>query len=188
MWLRSSRQPTSISRSPFRQSRPVVSVSRTISRTSPSESVRARAQADRAAPLKKSGGERQGSQYIVDLSGSVGVTSARIHDEMRPSPLYAIRDLARQQRFELSRVHAWPGEDPSPLDRRVRGHHNDDIDAALPSRLEEKRHVDNGQAPPLRPASRQKFRFALADERVHDGFQLRQRLRVSDYPLGKPRA
>ena len=122
MWFSSSTQPISISRSPFRQSRPVVSVSKTISRMT---LVLVRFAAGRktgASSLPRILSDAKASaRRIASTSRSAAAKpAAGIDEEMRPPPLLRIRHLAGEERCEFLLRHARPGQDAGALHFRRR--------------------------------------------------------------------
>src|SRR6266849_5291439 len=128
MRLKISTQPISTSRSSRSGSRPVVSVSRTISRISYNRT------------FDESGTSlRHLSSLIqhVPDSRAHGVETVRgIHHEIRTFALFGVRQLPRHDRVELFPGHVVAGKDSLALNfRRGRDHHYG-VDAFLAAGLE----------------------------------------------------
>src|SRR5215813_5351195 len=110
MRLNSSTQPTSTSRSPRRGSRPVVSVSRTISRISRQEQ-----------KLESSPPPRHFSSLRQNVPDTLphGIESmGGIHDEIGALAFFGIGRLPRQDRLKFLAGHIVAGQNPLPLDFR----------------------------------------------------------------------
>src|SRR6516162_6847760 len=117
MRLKSSIQPTSTSRSPRKGSRPVVSVSRTISRIS--------------LETKISGESDPPPRHFNNLIQNVadtrphGIKTMRsIHHEIGPLALLGIRQLPRKNSVELFAGHVFARQNSLALDFR-RGRDDD---------------------------------------------------------------
>src|SRR5581483_6409 len=98
MRLNSSTQPTSTRRSPRRGSRPVVSVSRTISRmgslpTSYGES---------GSPLRHL---NDCGQNVLDLRAHGAESAGRIHDEIGALALFSVGHLPGEDGIEFFVIH-----------------------------------------------------------------------------------
>src|SRR5262245_54404278 len=107
MRLTISTQPISISRSPRSASSPVVSVSRTISRSIAFPSPTRAHQSQHVAssrPIPRVGlaaTTLQRFDDLIDLGSALGDRSPGIHDEICARPLVAVVQLARQDLLEL---------------------------------------------------------------------------------------
>src|SRR5229473_8124272 len=133
MRLTISTQPISTSRSPRSGSRPVVSVSRTISRISYYRT------------NDESGSSSRHLSSLIDNvpdSRTHGVEAVRsIHHEIRAFALFCVGQLPRQDGGELFPGHVVALQDSLALNfRRCRDHHHR-IDAFLTAGLEQERHI-----------------------------------------------
>src|SRR5713226_2238694 len=128
MRLKISIQPISTSRSPRSGSRPVVSVSRTISRISYN-----RTNDESGSSL------RHLSSLIQNVpdSGTHRVKAVRgIHHEIRTFALFGVGQLPRQDGVELFAGHVVARQDTLALNFRRRRDHHYRIDAFLAAGLE----------------------------------------------------
>src|SRR6202021_4170042 len=133
MRLKISTQPISTSRSPRNGSRPVVSVSRTISRMS----------------THRRGGESGSAlRHLNNLGQNVpdsaahGVKTVRgIPHEIGALAFFGVRQLSHHDGLESLSGHGAPGEDALALDFRRRRYHDHRIDALLATGFEQKRHI-----------------------------------------------
>src|SRR5438067_13386750 len=136
MRLKISIQPISTSRSPRSGSRPVVSVSRTISRISCNRT------------FDESGSSlRHLSSLIENVpdSRTHRVEAVRsIHHEIRTFALFGVRQLPRQDGVELLDSHIVARQDSLPLNFRRGRDHDHRIDAFLAAGLKQQRHIDHG--------------------------------------------
>src|SRR5262245_28203820 len=145
MRLRISTQPTSISRSPRRASRPVVSVSRTISRSIafPPNKTRTRwSSAGWASrPMLGIGLAATALQRFddfIDLGCALGNRAARVHNEIGVRPLLTVMQLAGQDLLELLERHAGAGQNALALHAGRGADHHHHIDATVPAAFQEK--------------------------------------------------
>src|SRR5215218_10028210 len=103
-------------RSPPAGLRPVVSVSKTISRTQP----------------LSSRSKVETSDYVTDLRLRCGQFAARIDDEIGSGAIEFVRHLPREDCFKLFRCHARPREHPLSLNIRRRGDDDYLVECVLP--------------------------------------------------------
>src|SRR4029078_4522141 len=114
MRLKISMQPTSISRSPFFGSRPVVSVSRTISRIM---SLSPGYQSATPQTLVSVAADRlQFSDDRIDLGVAVFAGAGGVHNEIGARALFRLRNLPRHDSFEFGLRHSGPLKGASALD------------------------------------------------------------------------
>src|SRR3984885_12697332 len=121
IWFTISIAPISTNRSPFVGSRPVVSVSRTISRIANPPSRQRRNRPHQTFGL-----------HARFVQGSVGVDH-----NMRAATLLGIRHLSRYYRFEFRAVGALARERPSALDLCSGADHDDEIKGLVPTRFKQ---------------------------------------------------
>src|SRR5258705_260285 len=129
MRFKISTQPISTSRSLLSGSRPVVSVSRTISRISTT----ARNDESGSPP-------RHFNSLIENVPDSCahGIESVGgIHHEIRAFAFFGVWQLPRQKGIEPFAGHAVARQDPLPLNFRARRDHHHRIDAFLAASLEQ---------------------------------------------------
>src|ERR1700744_471473 len=119
--------PISTRRWPSLGSRPVVSVSRTISRMS----------------LRSAGPAGNGAQPRADPARRMGKAEAGVDEEMRPLALFRIGHLLCNYRPEFFLRHARPGEHPLPLHRFERDDERDRIRLRLPAGFEEEGDIED---------------------------------------------
>src|SRR5579872_5953850 len=134
MRLKISTQPISTSRSPRKGSRPVVSVSRTISRMEVREPTRKdeRDEGESGSPGRQFSSLNQN----VANSRADGIKTVRgIHHEMRPLSLLGVGHLPRQNAGELFLGHIGPRQNALALDFRRRRDHDNRIDALFAAGL-----------------------------------------------------
>ena len=157
MWFRSSTQPISISRSPFRQSRPVVSVSKTISRmirllvpfAAEVQGRRARAPQEvqtRQAARRAPAGSRRPARSAAS-SPRPESTRKCARRRFSASGIWRARSAANFASVMPGRARTrarWISG--SAVTTTI------DVDALRRAGLEEKRHVDHDEAAPLRPS------------------------------------
>src|SRR5581483_692342 len=143
MPLTSSTQPSSTRRWPWAGSRPVVSVSRTISRIVLPLSLRARRFA-----ASRNDNESLSSpfwhlshlrQNFTHLRPRRFVSLPAIHDEIGARALVGVRHLLGQQRVELLLGHARPLHHAGALRARRRRHHHHGVAAAVAAGLVQQR-------------------------------------------------
>src|SRR5664279_3826654 len=121
MRLKISTQPISTSRSPRNGSRPVVSVSRTISRMTTN-----RKSGESDSPLRHLNNLGQN----VPDSDAHGVKTVRgIHYEIRAPAFFGIGRLSRQDRIKHLGGHGASGQNALALNFRRRRHYHHSIDA-----------------------------------------------------------
>ncbi len=185
MRLTSSMQPISISRSPPFGLRPVVSVSRMISRMRVSD----RPQDSRIARVKRRlpsgarrpspGRPRNSAMTASSAAWLVVDVAARVHNEIGARALFRIRHLARQQLVELFRRHPGPLQQAGAL-HLGRGADDDrHVDQLVGAGLEQQRNLQHGDlGAALRPA-RAGRRARLAHQRMHDRLQLAKARRAA---------
>src|SRR4051794_37755143 len=129
MRLNISTQPISTRRSPRNGSRPVVSVSRIISRMVCSRE-----------PNGESGSPPRHFNSLgenVADSGAHGINAMRcIHHEIRAFAFFGVWQLPLQDGIEFFLGHVVAGENALALNFRRRGHYDDRIDPLLAAGLE----------------------------------------------------
>src|SRR5215210_4456069 len=126
MRLKISTQPISTMRSPPAGLSPVVSVSKTISRT----------------PALSSRGEAETSENMADLRFSCGQIAAGLDDEIGALALVRVGHLPRQDGIELLRRHAGPREHSGTLHRCRRGDDDDLVERAFAAGFEQQWNVE----------------------------------------------
>src|SRR4051812_27700284 len=143
MRLSSSTQPTSTIRSPLFGSRPVVSVSRTISRM------------DALFPIRW---RRDNLQDITHLRTGVIETLRGIHHEIGTAAFFCVRYLLGDDGLELLFRHSGPRQSALTLHPGRRRYHHDGIASPFAPGLIEQRNIQYGDR---RPAL-----FRVAEELV----------------------
>src|SRR3954452_18422546 len=148
--------PISTRRCPSPGSRPVVSVSRTISRIS----------------LRSAGPAGDRAQDSTDPALGMSKAEARLDEKMRAPTLLRIGHLLCEYCLEFFLRHARPGEDALPLHRFGRGHERDHIGISLAAGLEEQGDVeDDGRRVGVGP---KESLALLAHQRVYDALERAQ--------------
>src|SRR3990172_6621487 len=154
MWLTSSSMPTSTTRWPAPGSRPVVSVSRTISRMA------------RLLPARR-------AEYAVDdaadLFKGILETAAGVDDEIGPPALLRIGNLAGHDGGKFGGCHPRTFEGPGLLQRLGRRDHHHLVDLGLAAGFVEQRVIKDRQPVPAGSCLLEESLFLLAHQRVHDG-------------------
>src|SRR5580700_11805819 len=151
MPLMSSTQPISTTRCPANGSRPVVSVSSTISRMptlrggpfGPPARPMCRRRAA-AIPHESPSPSRifmHKPQNVAYLRASIVELLRAIHDKVGAPAFLGIRHLLGEKRGELVLGHPRAAEDALALQLGRRRHHDDGVAAPLASGLEQERHV-----------------------------------------------
>src|ERR1700738_326946 len=132
MRLNSSMKPISTTRSPVSGSRPVVSVSSTISRIE-------RSGPRITAPARHSS---NGAQNAMDLRPR-GIEAARaIHHEMRSAAFFLVGRLLGEDRVELALAHVGAGEHALALQLGGGRDHHHGVDPILRADPERQRAVE----------------------------------------------
>ena len=170
-------QPISTSRCPSAGLRPVVSVSRMISRIS-------RRISFRAPPPGRAGSRVLRARR---LKRTVGVD-----DHMRPAPFFPIGKLPRDNPLEARQCHACAGQRPALLHSFRRADDENEVDRLVGAGFEQQRHVDDASRRALGRGAREEFPPRLPDERMDDPFEpLRaprgRRARTPTAPPGRRR-
>src|SRR6266540_4148648 len=153
MWLMSSIAPISTTRWPCAGSRPVVSVSRMISRMS----------------VIRISHERR--HNITNLGKGMLGRFRRIHNEIDPGALFFVGHLVGDEGLEFLVGHARTLHDARFLNFRRRRYHDDAIDIAVASGLEQKRDVENRKPRSLPAAMVEKILLRFAHQRMNDRFE-----------------
>src|SRR5665811_6032 len=130
-------QPTSTRRWPWLGSRPVVSVSRTISRMFCSLLQRARESPPPFWHCSNAG------EDFTHLGAGVRETLRRIHHEIGAPPLFIIRHLVGHDGGELLLAHARPPEGALALHISRRRYHHHRVAALIGAGLEQQRDVEH---------------------------------------------
>ena len=97
-------------------------------------------------------------------------------DDVGLAALHGVRHLLAQDAVELLRRHAGPRHHPMALQEGGRAHHQRGVDPAIAQPLEQQRDVEHDQLLAALRGPLQEGALPLADQRMHDGFELAQRL------------
>src|SRR6476469_6631761 len=162
--------PISTRRWPSFGSRPVVSVSRTISRIS----------------LRSAGPAGNGAQDPTDPALGVAKAKARFDEKMRAPALLRIGHLLCQYCLKLLLRHARPSEHAPPLHRFWRGNEGNRIGFRLAASLEQQRNVENDDRR-LGMSCEEPVAF-FAHQRMHDALEGAQARFVFEQHFREPRA
>ena len=170
-------QPISTSRWPWTGSRPVVSVSKTISRMEPSDRSAAE---NHCAATASSQPPRESPHLRARRLNSL----RRIHHKIGPPALFRVRHLPRQQPFQLFQVDA-------ALQTRARCiSAGADTTTTASTRLSPPVSNSSGISStttlaPAASASVEELLLGLAHQRMHDRFEPLQRRRIAGDPLAE---
>src|ERR1700722_5609809 len=165
LWCTISTAPISSTRCPSAGSRPVVSVSSTISRMARSPS-----------------GQRRGRAHELGDDGARHLeTTPCVDDEVSPAPFFGIRRLAGKNGLKLGLGHARARQRARALDGGRSADHDHEVNAGFSASLEQQRHVDDNEATARGRGLLDKVSARLGHRRMHQPFKTLQRLCVTQH-------